>query len=114
MFEGKPPVPPLANGTHTGDSSGAELCALTWSDLVARLAAARDLRREMAANDESGAASFDASSALHIAHIGDRDTHTAGRGHQLLVNPDDLANGKTDGCNNGEHDVDRHDGRPRN
>ena len=79
---------------------------MTWSDLVARLGAARDLRRELGVSDIGGDASFDASSAQHIALITDRED-TAGK---RTVNPDDLGNGKSDGCTTGEHAAIRRDG----
>lgn len=74
MFEGKPPKA----------DAGASLQAVTWADLSARLAAARDLRKALA-GDENGEGSFDAASARWIAD------HAEGKPD---VNPDDLGNGK--------------------
>jgi hypothetical protein len=74
MFEGKPPK----------RDAGASLQAVTWADLSARLAAARDLRNALA-EEENGEGSFDAASARWIAD------HADGKPD---VNPDDLGNRK--------------------
>ena len=104
MFEGKPPVVQSLAGA--GNLATEGLRALTWSDLVARLGAARDLRRELGVSDIGGDASFDAFSAQHIALITDREDAADKR----TVNPDDLGNGKPDGCTTGEHAAIRRDG----
>jgi len=96
MFEGKPPIASGANTTEHGEPVGEKLCALDWAELVAKLAAARDLRRELASDDGEGSfASFDAECAQHIAALHDKvpEGQTAGNGKRA-VNPDDLANGK--------------------
>ncbi|GEM_PF-1140817 len=95
MFEGKPPIAPDANGANHGETVGEDLCALNWSDLVAKLAAARDLRGELASHDDGAIASFDAECAQHIASHHDKALtgQTTGNG-KYGVNPDDLANGK--------------------
>lgn len=91
MFEGKAPLALDSRNSANGEMPEEALCELKWSDLVARLSAARELRAELALSDESMLASFDAESARHIAshHEGpraDNDKHD--------VNPDDLGNGK--------------------
>lgn len=95
MFEGKTPIAPGANSSERGKTVAEELCALEWGDLVTKLAAARDLRRELAATDASTLASFDADCAQHLAAHHDNPPqpfpHEKGK-HG--VNPDDLANGK--------------------
>jgi hypothetical protein len=82
MFEGKLPQPGLSQASA---SVREGLRAVTWSDLVARLDAARDLRNSLRAHDGDGEASFDRGSARHIAAISDGK-----RG----VNLDDLVDGK--------------------
>jgi hypothetical protein len=78
MFEGKPPKHDV----------GASLHVVSWADLSARLAAARDLRKAFA-QGEDGEGSFDAASARWIADHA--DDSVAGKPD---VNPDDLGNGK--------------------
>lgn len=97
MFEGKPPVAPVAKGQESGDSAGEGLCAISWTDLVAKLAAARDLRAELSDCAEIGVASFDALSAQHLALHHDKHPPEG----KDSVNPDDLANGKGPECMTG-------------
>lgn len=91
MFEGKLPLAPDSRNSATGQVPEEALCELSWSDLVARLSAARELRAELAASDETMLASFDADSARHLAcqHDGLRPDNS-----EYDVNPDDLGNGK--------------------
>lgn len=56
MFEGKPP----------SQDASASLRPVSWAELSARLAAARDFRKAFAEDDE-GEGSFDAASARWIA-----------------------------------------------
>ncbi|WP_340588165.1 hypothetical protein [Erythrobacter alti] len=88
---------------------GEELCALDWSELVAKLAAARDLRSELASQANGVLASFDALSAHHIALQHDKAPEglTAGNSKHS-VNPDALANGK-DACATSDRRADRDD-----
>ena len=80
MFEGKLPTP--VEALPLGElQDGEVLRPLSWSDLVARLSAARDLRASL----EGSEASFDAGSARRIA------AHHNGKSS---INPDDLGNGK--------------------
>lgn len=90
MFEGKLPKPAGLHADSTGTVTPDALCELQWSDLVTRLAAARELRAELARGDESCAASFDADSAKHIAAMPDGLRCKEER----AVNPDGLVNGK--------------------
>ena len=99
MFEGKQPFSRRADGQPVGDSTGEELSALSWPDLVAKFNAARDLREELALDDTPGIASFDAFSAQHLASLPGAGPHDGKRG----VNPDDLANGKGPRCKGAEH-----------
>ena len=81
MFEGKPPSSAEALPLEE-PQEGESLRPLSWSDLVARLTAARALRESI----EGGtAASFDASSARCIA------AHHNGK---HIVNPEDSGSGK--------------------
>lgn len=96
MFEGKPPKAhktPQAFGFGAADSpaeSGVDaLHTLSWSDLRARLEAARDLRAAMLAQAEEPHASFDSHCARRLADLAEGKD---------AVNPDDLANGKGTGC----------------
>jgi len=76
MFEGKPP----------SNDAGASLQPVSWAELSARLAVARDLRKALG-QDDQGEGSFDAASARWIAdHVPD---HVADKPD---VNPDDLGN----------------------
>jgi len=84
MFEGKPPNSAAAQPIEEAQE-GKSLRPLSWADLVARLAAARDLRGAYDGAGEAADASFDAGSARRIA------AHHNGK-HS--VNLDDLSNGK--------------------
>ena len=87
MFEGKPPHSgPFSSPASAG--AGEDLRAVTWSDLVARLDAVRDLRSAMRSPEGEGEASFDPGSARHIAALCDGKPG---------VNLDDLVNGKAAG-----------------
>ncbi len=90
MFEDKPPQPPFANGSEGDDSARDELCALSWSELTAKLAAARDLRGELGNADDAAFASFDPHCAAHIASHSEKLPDDGKRD----VNPDGLGNGK--------------------
>ena len=94
MFEGKPPFPPAASGSERGDSAVDELCAMDWSDLVAKLSAARDLRAELADSSDSALASFDPHGAAHLASHQEKSPVDGKRD----VNLDGLSNGKGPGC----------------
>ncbi|MCX7677119.1 MAG: hypothetical protein N2Z59_07065 [Alteraurantiacibacter sp.] len=89
MFETKPPAahPPAAD-----PGEALPLRAMTWSDLRARLDAARDLHRALARQDPDRMASFDARSAQHIAELADG---------KRAINPQDSANGKGSGHTTG-------------
>ncbi|MXO60580.1 hypothetical protein GRI89_13625 [Altererythrobacter salegens] len=67
------------------DGKAGDLRPVRWSDLVAKLDAARDLRDALHGHDGASEASFDSSCARHIAALGDGK-------HD--VNLDALANGK--------------------
>jgi len=92
MFEGKSPRSGDASPPEAGARENAPLRPLKWSDLVDRLAAARDLRASLGApaqgGSDGGDASFDAGSARRIA------AHQKGKDG---VYPDDLGNGKGTG-----------------
>ena len=66
MFEGNPIPAPDSRSSAAGDSA-ENLCELNWADLTARLAAARELRAELAMTADCVLASFDAESARHLA-----------------------------------------------
>lgn len=88
MFEGKhssaPPAQPLDRIGGTAES----LRPVSWSDLVAKFDAVRELRTELGVGETGGDGSFDPDSARHIAEIG---------GGKQDINLDDLANGKVAG-----------------
>ena len=66
MFEGK--LSRVDEAQPVGDPVDSDvLRTLSWNDLVARLAAARELRGPFAGVGEAGDASFDAGSAARIA-----------------------------------------------
>ena len=93
MFEGKPPHAPGAPACDTASGDAVALREMTWSDLRARLDAARDLRLALQADhSEEELASFDALSARLIA---------AQEGKQD-INLDGLGKGKADGCMDAE------------
>jgi len=84
MFEGK--LPRVDEAQPVGDPVDSDvLRTLNWNDLVARLAAARELRGPFAGVGEAGDASFDAGSAARIA------AHHNGK-HS--INLDSSSNGK--------------------
>ena len=86
MFEGKLPGKPAAQPPlDASGGSAANLRPVSWSDLVTRFDAVRELRAELGTGESGGGASFDPDSARHIAEIGEgkRD-----------INLDNLANGK--------------------
>lgn len=89
MFEGKPP---RAGAAHPSDRTGRadSLRPVSWSDLVARFDAVRELRATLGTGETAGEASFDPDSARHIAELeeGKQD-----------INFDVLANGKAAGGN---------------
>jgi len=81
MFEGKS----VRADFDQPNGESSSLHRVTWSELVARLDAARDLRAVLGGQQAGGEASFDLASARHIAELGDGK-------HD--VNLDGLANGK--------------------
>lgn len=88
MFEGKPHQPRNAQADEGSPPASEGLRALTWSDLRARLDAARDLRTDMVSKVEDRLSSFDAYSASRIA---------AQSNGKEAVYPDDLTNCKGPG-----------------
>ena len=84
MFEAKPPSPATYAPSEFQDSSRS-LHPVRWSDLVAKLDAARDLRASLLAHAGEGEASFDPHCAQHIAALCEGK-----RG----INLDDLVDGK--------------------
>ena len=90
MFEGKISEGQLANA-RTGDSGEEALQDLSWADLAARLAAARDLRQSLPRPEVPKKASFHPASARRI--VSDEGKSKQG------VNPDDLGHGNQDGAN---------------
>lgn len=88
MYEGKlTSVGPAQPLDRTGGAPDP-LRPVSWSDLVAKLEAARELRAELGAGESGGDGSFDPDSARHIAALGE--------GKQD-INLDVLANGKAAG-----------------
>lgn len=97
MFEGKISTAlhaPL--GTH-GQFADEELTAFSWSDLVARLCAAQELRAALAHVPAAARASFDALTAEHLANRREFGLHSGKRGVNLALS----GNGKADGGKDG-------------
>jgi hypothetical protein len=88
MFEGKLPSAAAAQPLDRAIPGQGGLRPVSWSDLVARFDAVRELRTEPGTGETAGGASFDPDSARHIAELGDG---------KPPINFDDLANGKTAG-----------------
>jgi hypothetical protein len=87
MFEAKP-FSPAPYGAAEFDEAGRSLRPVRWSDLVAKLDAARDLRASLLAHGHEGEASFASGCAQHIAALCEGK-----RG----INLDDLVDGKDTG-----------------
>jgi hypothetical protein len=87
MFEGKILQPGLQDEAVDGADAGETLRPLNWHELSARLCAARDFRRIVGGG--AGAASFNPSSARHLALLG-----TALGDGKPGINPFDLSDGK--------------------
>ncbi|WP_305097507.1 hypothetical protein [Croceibacterium aestuarii] len=85
MFEAKFHKQGTARPLDHAEEADGGLRPVSWSDLVAKLDAARDLRIALHGLDEQGEGSFNPSCARHIAALGD--------GKQG-VNLDALADGK--------------------
>jgi hypothetical protein len=88
MFEGKLPRAAAAQPLDKASADQGRLRPVTWSDLVARFDAVRELRTELGVGEVAGGASFDPDSARHIAELADSKPG---------INLDDLANGKAAG-----------------
>ena len=86
MFEAKPSGPG-AFRQFESDGAGHRLRPVNWSDLVAKLDAARDLRASLLSHDGEGEGSFDPGSAQHIAALCEC---------KQGVNLADLVNGKAE------------------
>ena len=89
MYQGKLPKAPHGRDSQADGDAVDSLRVMTWSDLRARLEAARDLRDSCAEDDDGELASFDPFSARRIA------AQVEGK---QSVNPTDLANRKDNGC----------------
>ena len=98
MFEGKLTSATVAQPLDGVPARQGTLRPVSWTDLVARFDAARELRTELGIGEASGEASFDPDSARHIAEIGEGKPD---------INLDDLANGKA-ATGRDRPDVDRH------
>ncbi len=85
MFEGKPPFSGEARPLTEGERDSEALRPLSWTDLVRRLSAARELRASLGPVEDGGEGSFDAGCARRIA------AHHNGK---PAVNLDDSTNGK--------------------
>jgi hypothetical protein len=107
MFEGKPPVPARAPGDSAAPEGEGELHAVSWSELVARLSAARELRTVLVADALATPASFDADSARRLATMPVGEA-AAANGNKP-VNLDGSANRK---CPHGTNRSDEQQRRP--
>ncbi|OYX61037.1 MAG: hypothetical protein B7Y88_15325 [Sphingomonadales bacterium 32-64-17] len=85
MYEATIMQPGDESAAPEGAAGGAELRELSWGDIAARLAAARDFRRLAVAHHPFACGSFNLASARHLATLGDG---------KPTVNPIVLANGK--------------------
>jgi hypothetical protein len=85
MFDGKLTDIGAAHAFDRAAGAQHSLRAVSWSDLVAKFDAVRELRAELGTGEAAGGASFDPDSARHIAELAE--------GKQD-INLDDLANGK--------------------
>ena len=97
MFEGKI-LSGLPQRSFFADGAGGDsLRAIAWSDLRARLEAARDLRATLRQRGEADGASFDVPAARRIASLAEGNDR---------VNPTVLANGKGTGSkDDASHDA---------
>ncbi|MEN7537454.1 hypothetical protein [Aurantiacibacter flavus] len=92
MFEPKNPFAP-ENTAHASKEQ-ADLRPVSWSELNARLAAAREFRLAFGEDDRGEAASFDAEVARQVAHLHESPEPDG----KNRVNPDHSTDGKrTDG-----------------
>jgi len=89
MFEGKIFQTGPQEGAADAAAAGDGLRALNWGELSARLCAARDFRRIAGIGEGPGAASFNPSSARHLALLG-----TALGDGKPGINPFDLSDRK--------------------
>ena len=93
MFEGKPLLAAEPQISAMGEALGAPATGLQWSDLVAKLDAARDLRAALNLADPSQLASFDAGLAQRLC----AQEASAWGNDERAVNLEDSANGKGNG-----------------
>lgn len=91
MYEGKIQIP--AQMPH---GEGTALRAVAWTELTARLDAARELRRELRQDGPFGGASFSDAAAAYFASI-DAD--------KPAVNQDALSRGNSSECKNDSADI---------
>ncbi|WP_284123813.1 hypothetical protein [Parerythrobacter aestuarii] len=80
MYENTLEIPGRTDGQETG-----ELRAIAWPELVARLAAQRDLRSVLLSRDSDGRASFNPCAAAMLTGRGDSKPN---------INRDALSHGK--------------------
>jgi hypothetical protein len=85
MFEGKPPVAALLQDQNGTAAEGEPLREISWSDLRARLEAARDLRHSLALDVQEDPASFDVPFARQLSQLANG---------KEVINPTVLGNGK--------------------
>lgn len=90
MFETKPPVSAKAHSVAAPHDVAEELRAVSWADLAAKLAAAREGRSAIGEGSVSSPASFDALSAQHLAEMDEVEKAN----HHDAVNLTDLGNRK--------------------
>ena len=97
MFEGKPPSAYEARKTDNGTNPVEPLHTLSWSDLVAKLEAARDLRVALAQGRKAATRIDEASFDPHCAHhLAEQQEHFPSN-NELSVNPLDSGNRKDNG-----------------
>lgn len=94
MFEGKRLTAARPDLRDADEAGAAALRQIGWSDIVARLEAARDLRQFIGSSDEGEKASFDATSARWIAEHLPGTFGEPGVDNDIPVNPVASANCK--------------------
>lgn len=102
MFEGKPPFAREASNpaadARAVPGAGDQLRTLSWSDLVAKLEAARDLREVLSGEEAWPDATYDASFDPHCAHhLAEQQEHFPANS-KYPVNPLDSGNRKENCC----------------
>ena len=103
MFESRTPFSPHATERTSEAGAQADLRPVSWTEINARLAAARELRIALGQGESGPAASFNAGLARHVAHL--HDEHEPDGNNR--VNRDLSTNGKHADGTHGPSNEDR-------